>query len=340
MSLAGRCGRRGLGLAWPRPRSRRCGMTRFNEERLSALHSLRAIFLVPDSGSPVHDTMGHIAALSPGDRLWFERCEVVGGKVLAPHENATDGKPAALSVPVLRRQFGCDAQVAFEYGELLLALEADRQVIAAYAERVEREGIEAVCRELRDLVVELDLVEGGEDPVDEAAELPAEGTEVADTFDGESEGDASVPGAIGYHVVGDLFEAEDSEESWEGKQPDGYRTLLDRIARAARQEALTAIACDIRSLSLTRDQAAVAWTAWRIRRAHLEASLPLGSVARGILARIGTVNGTGRELARLGTRLYRAQRSGSPRLATHEWRAIWTAYHERRSPRTRGRTGA
>src|SRR5574341_50822 len=240
MSLAGRCGPRGLGLAEPRTRSGRCGMTRFDEERLSALRSLRAIFLVPDSGSPVHDTMTHIAALGQGDRLWFERCEVVGGKVLAPHENATDGKPAALSVPVLRRQFGCDAQVAFEYGELLLALEADRQVIAAYAERVEREGIEAVCRELRDLVVELDLVEGGEDPVDEAAELPAEGTEVADTFDGESEGDASVPGAIGYHVVGDLFEAEDSEESWEGKQPDGYRTLLDRIARAAARSRSTA----------------------------------------------------------------------------------------------------
>jgi hypothetical protein len=106
---------------------------------------------------------------------------------------------------------------------------------------------------------------------------------------------------------------------------------LERIAQAARQDVLTAIARDIRSLSLTRDQAAVAWTAWRIRRAHLEASLPLGRVARGILARIGNANGTGRELARLGTWLYRAQCSGSLKLAAHEWRAIWTAYRERRS---------
>jgi hypothetical protein len=177
--------------------------------------------------------MAHIATLGQGDRLWFERCEVVGGKVLAPHENATDGKPAVLSIPVLRRRFGCDAQAAFEYGELLLALEADRHVIASYAERVEREGIETVCRELRDLVVELDLVEGGEDPVDEADELPSEGTEVADPDDVDSDGDTPAPGAIGYHVVGDLFEAKAAEPSWETEQADGYRTLLKRIARAA-----------------------------------------------------------------------------------------------------------
>jgi hypothetical protein len=294
------------------------------------LRSLQEIFRVPDTGSPIHDTMGHIAALGQGDRLWFERCKVAGEKILAPHENTTDGKPAALSIPVLRRRFGCDARAAFEYGELLLALEADRQVIAAYADRVDREGMEAVCRELRDLVVELDLVEDGGDPVDEAEELPVDGTEVAGLDDGESDGDASVSGAMGYHVVGDVFEAEDGEECWEAKQPVSYRALLARIARAPRLEALAAVAKDIRSRALTREQAAVAWTAWRIRRDHLEARLPLGSTARGILARIGRANGTGRELARLGTWLYRAQHTGSPKLAEHEWRAIWTAYSERR----------
>jgi len=311
--------------------------TRFDEDGFSPLRSLRAIFLIPDSGSPVHDTMVHIAALGQGDRLWFERCTVVGDRVLAPHEHLTDGKPAALSIPALRRRFGCDARVAFEYGELLLALEADPQVIAFYAGRVDREGIEAVCRELRDVVVELDLVERGEDPVDEAEDLQVEGPEVAGLDDGEPDGDASVPGAIGYHVVGDVFEAEDAEECWEAKQPVSYRALLTRIARAPRLEALATVAEDIRSRSLTRDQATVAWTAWRIRRAHLEASRPLGSTARGILARIGRANGTGRELARLGTWLYRAQRAGSPKLAEHEWRVIWTAYRARRN--TRGHEG-
>ena len=313
--------------------------TRFNVEGSAPLRSLRAIFLVPDSGAPVHDTMVHIAALGQGDRLWFERCKVAGDKVLAPHENTADGKPAALSIPALRRRFGCDARAAFEYGELLLALEADRQVIATYAHRVDRVGMEAVCRELRDLVVELDLVEGGEDPVDEADELPADGTEGADPDDRELDGDASGPGAIGYHVVGDAFEVEGAEECWEAKQPVSYRALLTRIARAPRLEALAAVAKDIRSRALTREQAAVAWTAWRIRRARLEAALPIGRMARGILARIGRTNGTGRELAHLGTWLYRAQRTGSPKLAEHEWRVIWAAYRERRRRQAPGSPG-
>ncbi len=309
------------------------------EEPASALRSLPAIFLVPDNGSPVHDTMAHIAALGQGDRLWFERCEVAGDKVLAPHENATDGKPAALSIPVLRRRFGCDARAAFEYGELLLALEADRHMIASYADRVKRDGIEAVCRELRDLVVELDLLEGGEDPVEEADELAAERHDVTETDDSEPETEAPVGAALGYHVVGALFEREEDEESWEAEQPECYQALLARIARIATEEALSAMAQDIRSLTLTRDQAGVAWTAWRIRRGHLESALPIGRTARGILARIGAAHGAGRDLAHLGTWLYRAQRTGSPRLAAHEWRAIWTAYRERRSRQTPGGPG-
>lgn len=202
------------------------------------------------------------------------------------------------------------------------------------------EGVEAVCRKLRDLVVELDLLESGEDPVEEAEELPTEGREAAEAEDEAPGGDLPAPGAIGYHVVGDLFEAEDAEESWEAKQPEAVCALLGRIARAARPERLAAIAQDIRSRALTRDQAAVAWTAWRIRRTHLEAVLPIGRTARGILARIGAANGAGRDLARLGSWLYRAQRAGSPTLAAHEWRAIWTAYHAQRSPQADGRPGA
>ena len=306
--------------------------TQFDDAASVPLRSLGAIFLVPENGSSVHDTMVHIAALGQGDRLWFERCTVVGTKVLAPHEHCTDGKPSALSIPALRRRFGCDARAAFEYGELLLALEADRQVIAHYAHRVDREGMEAVCRELRGLVVELDLVEGGADPVEEADALPAEGREAAAAEDGTGDTEDAGQATLGYHVVGNLFGEEDAERPWEAKEPVSYRTLLTRIARAPKLEVLTAVAEAIRTRSLTREQAAVAWTAWRIRREHLEASLPLGRVARGILARIGRANGTGRELARLGSWLYRAQRTGSPTLVAHEWRTIWNAYRARRHP--------
>jgi len=314
-------------------------MTRFDEERLSDLRSLRAIFLVPDNGSPVHDTMTHIAALAQKDRLWFERCEVAGGTVLAPHENSTDGKPAALTIPALRRRFGCDSRVAFEYGELLLALDADAHVIAAYAVRVDREGMEAVCRELRDLVVELDLVDGGEDPVAEGEDVLAdEGSDEAE--DVEAEADAPAVSPVGYHVVGSIVEVEEDQEAWEAGEPEWYQALLKRIMQATTQETLSALAEEIRSTTLTWDQAGVAWTAWRIRRARLEAALPIGRAARGILARLGSVNGAGRELARLGSWLYRAQRSNALRLAPHEWRAIWSAYRGRRSAQASEGRGA
>jgi hypothetical protein len=312
-------------------------MTRFDEERLSDLRSLRAIFLVPDNGSPVHDTMTHIAALAQRDRLWFERCEVVGEKVLAPHEHSTDGKPAALTIPALRRRFGCDAQAAFEYGELLLALDATAHVIAAYAVRVDREGMEAVCRELRDLVVELDLVEGGEDPVEEGEDVLAdEGSDEAE--DVEAEVDAPAVSTVGYHVVGSIFEVEEDQEPWEAGEPEWYQALLKRIMQAPTQETLSALAEEIRSTTLTRDQAGVAWTAWRIRRERVASCLPLGRTARGVLARIKAANGNGRDLGRLGSWLYRAQRRDALRLAPHEWRAIWSAYRSRRNAQaTEGR---
>lgn len=42
-------------------------------------------------GMPVHDTLIHISTLSWSDRLWFERCEVVGNTIVAPHPNESLG---------------------------------------------------------------------------------------------------------------------------------------------------------------------------------------------------------------------------------------------------------
>jgi hypothetical protein len=131
--------------------------------------------------------------------------------------------------------------------------------------------------------------------------------------------------------VGSIVEVEEDQEPWEAGEPEWYQALLKRIMQAATQETLSALAEEIRSTTLTRDQAGVAWTAWRIRRARLEAALPIGRTARGILSRLGSVNGAGRELARLGSWLYRAQRREALRLAPHEWCAIWIAYRDRRS---------
>lgn len=56
------------------------------------------------TGMPVHDTVNHISALAQNDRLRFERCEVVGDKIVAPHPNESDGRPSFLTVPALRKR--------------------------------------------------------------------------------------------------------------------------------------------------------------------------------------------------------------------------------------------
>lgn len=79
---------------------------------------------------------------------------------------------------------------------------------------------------------------------------------------------------------------------------------------------------------------ALTWRASSRRARYTGSPRTRRSTIDGLIStRIGSANGTGRELARLGTWLYRAQRAGSPRLAAHECRAIWTAYRERRSRR-------
>ena len=73
--------------------------------------------------------------------------------------------------------------------------------------------------------------------------------------------------------------------------------------------------------------AGVAWSHFLLHKAALEAAVALG-VARGLLARVERA--PGRELARLGVRLYRLQRAGAAAITASEWRRIWQAYHARR----------
>ena len=66
---------------------------------------LARVFEVPE-GEPTDAQLGHIASLSPGERLWFERGVLVGGTVVVPHEALSD-TPAFLDTRRLMRRFRC-----------------------------------------------------------------------------------------------------------------------------------------------------------------------------------------------------------------------------------------
>lgn len=122
--------------------------------RPTALHR---IFVVPE-GEPVHGLLTHISSLSQGERLWFEQGVLAGETVLVPHEALSD-TPAYLALPRLRRRFRCSVREAAGLGELFLALEAGRDVVAHYEAEAGRRGVGVVIAELVRLIAQLALVE-------------------------------------------------------------------------------------------------------------------------------------------------------------------------------------
>src|SRR5215472_12752323 len=130
---------------------------------------LARVFRMPE-GEPTQAQLAHIASLSAGERLWFERGMLAGNTVLVAHEALSD-TPAFLATRRLMRRFRCGAREAAGLAELFLALDAGTDVVAHYEGEVRRVGVAAVIGDLVALVARLALVEqASEDDALEHAE--------------------------------------------------------------------------------------------------------------------------------------------------------------------------
>jgi hypothetical protein len=118
---------------------------------------LARVFQVPD-GEPTHALLEHIASLSPGERLWFERGVLVGDTVVVAHEALSD-TPAFLHTRRLMRRFGCTVHEAVDLAELFLALDASPAVVAHYEGEGRRVGVAKIIEDLVHLVAGVALVE-------------------------------------------------------------------------------------------------------------------------------------------------------------------------------------
>jgi len=282
-------------------------------------NSLREIVAVPSAvGMPVHDTLTHITALPLGDRLWFERCEVVGDKIVAPHPNDSDGRPSYLTVPELRKRFGCDVAAAVELGELFVALDADETVIGHYAADAVRWGVESVTRELFRLVVGLAALEQADDPM-EAAEPYVE--------EPDEEQAPTMP-SLAYHVVGSLG-PEPEDPGWIATQPRWFQELLAQIESCPSLPELADFGKQLYAMPLTHEQAGVAWTWYRLRKEHLQRTLRVSPPAHQLMQQLQRV--PDRAVSRFGAYLYHRQHNGLASLPSHEWAAIWQAYTARKA---------
>ena len=151
--------RRSAGADGRRAPSDRC--TRSGGIRSRGTHRgpswLARVFHVP-AGEPTHAQLEHIASLSAGERLWFERGILAGDTVLVPHEALSD-TPAFLATRRLMRRFRCDVREAAGLAELFLALEAGPGVVAHYEHEARGVGVTAIIEDLVHLVACLALSE-------------------------------------------------------------------------------------------------------------------------------------------------------------------------------------
>jgi len=320
---------------------------------------LARVFEVPE-GEPTDAQLAHIASLSPGERLWFERGVLAGGTVVVPHEALSD-MPAFLAVPQLRRRFGCTAREAAGLAELFLALEVSPAVVTHYEGESQRVGIAGVVEELVHLVAGVALAEPvpDSDALDHAQPLGDDVEQVDETgrvagWATHPEGAGALP-AVQWHALGPLHperttcpvcravcEVDDdspeppacpacgTRDTWEARQGGRYRGIVGAIDGCPSLEALAALGKRLYALGLTRDQAGVEWSHYHLRKQALEAALPLGQPARTLL---GEVEQASRWfLPRLGACLYRVQRIPTSPVSAGEWRRIWSAYRARRAP--------
>lgn len=118
--------------------------------------------------------------------------------------------------------------------------------------------------------------------------------------------------------------------TWEARQGAAFRALVAEIDCCASLAELAALGKRLYALALSHDQAGVAWSHYRLRKAALETAVALGAPARALVAQVERV--PARALPRLGARLYRLQhgRAAAP-ITVVEWRGIWQAYRARKA---------
>ncbi|MBI4560670.1 MAG: hypothetical protein HY724_01395, partial [Candidatus Rokubacteria bacterium] len=292
--------------------------------------------------------------------LWFEQGVLVGDTVLVPHEQLSDGKPARLAVDRLIRGLGCSAREAWDFGELLLALDASPEVTAHYEAEARSRGVEAVLQELYWLVVDLARAEESSEADALAHAEPLNGRAEWVTTEGvlplgaQAPDDETALSPEAWHRLGSIhpevircpgcgreYEADDEAaelpacpgcalaDTWEARQDPGLRALVAGIEACASLQELAALGKRLYALRLSHDQAGVAWSHYQIRKAKVEAGLALGLLASAVLQDVHGADA--RLLPRFGAWLYRRQRVKGSALSSPEWRRIWRAYQARRA---------
>ena len=275
------------------------------------METLRSLYDHSDYGEAYDAMARHVSEMSGLERIIFEDCELVGGKVVAPHVNLT-AYPHWLCPEYIAKRIGCDTRQATNLLDCWVILDATREMIETFITWVKSRGVEKALPYFEKLALALAEVENidpddvteSEDPIYEAPDL------------------------YRYHLVG-VYEDEDNTH-WIDQQPAWYRKLIAQVKRLRSLDELARIGKETYQIDLSRDRAGVFWTEYNLAKQKLEAQVDLGPTAQTFIQKITSANGN---LAAVGAFLYKVQQgrvkvSDPPQ--KHEWTAIWKTYRETR----------
>jgi hypothetical protein len=285
-------------------------MDRIRKEEL--METLRSLYDHSDYGEAYDAMARHVSEMSGLDRIIFEDCDLVSGKVVAPHLNLTP-YPHWLCLEYVARKIGCDFQEAANLLDCWLMLDPTHEMVETFISWVKIRGVEKALPYFERLAMALAEVENI-DPDD-----------VTESDEPEYE----TPDLYRYHTVGE-YEEDEEEKPWMELQPQWYQSLIRKLQNCMDLDNLASMGRDVYQRELNRGQASVFWYEYHRQKATLEGNIKLGPVARSMIQRIAKANGN---LASLGAWLYKVQQ-GQVKVANppekHEWTVIWKTYHEQK----------
>ena len=254
----------------------------------------------------------HVSEMSALDRIVFEDCDLVAGKVVAPHPNLK-AYPHWLCPEYIAGRIGCDLPDAANLLDCWVILDATQDMIETFIRWTKARGVDKALAYFEKLAMAL-------------AEL--ENIDPEDAMESDQP-QYEAPDPYRYHTIGDY--PDDDHTPWIKTQPRWFRNLVGRVRSCRDLVALARLGREGYQLDLSKTQAGVFWTEYNIKKAKLEGMIKLGPTARAFIARISKANGN---LASLGAWLYKVQQ-GKAKVANppckHEWTLIWQAYHQRKA---------
>jgi hypothetical protein len=287
-----------------------------DEDRIrkeEVMDNLRSLYDHSDYGEDYDAMARHVSEMSGLDRIIFEDCDLVSGKVAAPHTNIKS-YPHWLCPEYVARKIGCHLQDAANLLDCWVMLDPTQEMVETFISWVKAKGVEKAIPYFQKLAMALAEVEN----ID-----PEDVTE-------SDEPAYEAPDLYRYHTIGEYEEDEDEDKPWMELQPGWYQSLIQKLRECNDLDTLAVMGKEVYQKNLNRGQAGVFWTEYNLRKTKLERDIKLGPVARSMIRRIAKANGN---LASLGAWLYKVQQ-GQVKVANppekHEWSVIWKTYHEQK----------